>query len=101
MALILSQSLSPACPVRVPQQGQRMKDFCPIFRTANLNDWDAAPPRVLPMTRRSLDHAPITIPNRATRGRECSYPKTIGFSCVVPVDAADVSGHPLIPVSER
>jgi hypothetical protein len=65
-------------------QGRRMKGCVPIHRTINPDGWVASPPGVLPRIGRSLDHAPINISIRATRGRECSYPKTIGFSCVAP-----------------
>src|SRR4051794_11188468 len=36
------------------------------------------------MTGRILDHAPIAIPNSATKERESSHPRTTGFSCVAP-----------------
>jgi len=36
------------------------------------------------MTGRILDHAHISIPIRATRGRDLSYPRTTSFSCVAP-----------------
>src|SRR3954447_15964140 len=39
------------------------------------------------MTGRILDHAPIAIPNSATKERESSHPRTTGFSCVAPGEA--------------
>jgi hypothetical protein len=36
------------------------------------------------MTERTLDHVHISIPIRATGGRERSYPRTTSFSCVAP-----------------
>jgi hypothetical protein len=44
------------------------------------------------MTGRILDHGPVAIPIRATTGQECSYPRTIGFSCVAPAEHP-VPGH--------
>src|SRR5690349_7660239 len=43
------------------------------------------------MTRRILDHAPIAIPNSATKERESSHPRTTGFSCVAPEEHPDLA----------
>ena len=68
-------------------QGQRMNDLMPIFRKIGLSVGMQLRREFLWMTERILDRALIAIPNRHTRGRGCSYPRTTGFSCVAPVRA--------------